>query len=611
MTRAGTFKGLGARFGGERGLLAGLLLLGVGCVLASVLWGGRSLSRAGQQASARSAGDFAHLLAAQADVLLRESDLAGLRRLMIDVSSLDGIAACRVELPGLGVIASTDATEIAVMTLPESWGQAVAADRSEPGSASANFVVPSRGAGVVFVMPELDARGPLSSVFVPALIFPAVFAVGLVALFRLSRGSFREVGIVASALHAASAGERDPAVLRVADDGGPVAQAWNRLMEERSELLIRLAERAVTEHLGGDSADATGLAEACDGLAQGLVVVDSDGGVLYHNGAACVLLGLPKTSEERLEINAMFAEEAVRTLIASALAGEIQGRRVAEIARGEPGKEPDSELRMTVRSIDSGIGRLASVFVEDITQQRLSDRSRNAFVAQATHELRTPLTNIRLYVEQAVDEGDDDPQLRAQALNVINSESRRLERIVSDMLSVSEIEAGSLKIRPGDVRTDALFEDLRHDYAAQAAEKSIDLVFDLPPKMPVIEADRDRLGQALHNVLGNALKYTPPGGKVTVRVDTPEHGGMTVAVSDTGIGIDPDECERIFDRFYRAQDRRIAHVTGSGLGLALAREIARLHGGDISVESQIDHGSTFTLTLPCGEPSGPSAKRAA
>lgn len=611
MTRAGTFKGLGARFGGERGLLAGVLLLGVGCVLMSVLWGGRALSLSGQHASQRSADDLAHLLAAQADVLLRASDVAGLRRLMIDVSSLDGVAACRVELPGLGVIASTDATEIAVMTLPEAWGQAVAGDRSDNGSASASFVVPSRGAGVVVVKPQIDARGALTSVFVPALVFPAAFAGGLIAIFRLNRGAFREVGIVASALHAASAGERDPAVLRVSEDCGPVAQAWNRLMDERDELLVKLAERAVIEHLGGDSADAAGLAEACDGLAQGLVIVDSDGGVLYHNGAACVLLGLPKAADEQFEINAMFAEDAVRTLIGSALAGEIQGRRVAEIARGEPGKEPDSELRITVRSIDTGIGRLASVFVEDITQQRLSDRSRNAFVAQATHELRTPLTNIRLYVEQAVDEGDDDPQLRAQALNVINSESRRLERIVSDMLSVSEIEAGSLKIRPGDVRTDALFEDLRNDYAAQAAEKSIELLFDLPPKMPVIEADRDRLGQALHNVLGNALKYTPPGGKVTVRVDTPEQGGMTVAISDTGIGIDPDECERIFDRFYRAQDRRIAHVTGSGLGLALAREIARLHGGDIHVESQIDHGSTFTLTLPCGEASGSAAKRAA
>ncbi|MEM9374315.1 MAG: HAMP domain-containing sensor histidine kinase, partial [Planctomycetota bacterium] len=186
----------------------------------------------------------------------------------------------------------------------------------------------------------------------------------------------------------------------------------------------------------------------------------------------------------------------------------------------------------------------------------------------------------------------------AEALNVIGSESRRLERIVSDMLSVSEIEAGSLSIRVGSVRPDTLFDDLEKEYRAQAADKSIELSFDLPPKMPAFEGDRDRIAQALHNLIGNGLKYTPPGGRVDVRVDLPEAGGVTVAVADTGIGIDPEECEQIFDRFYRANDRRIAHVTGSGLGLALAREIARLHGGDITVESAIDEGSTFTFSIP-------------
>ena len=610
MSRSGGIQGVFTRCVGERGLLAGTLLLGAGCVAAGVWWGGRVHWRAGQVEADRAAGDLARLIAAQADVLLRESDVASLRRLMIDVSSLEGVAGCSVELPGLGVIASTDAAEIGVLALPESWGQAVAeADTGE--SIGASFVVPARGAGMVRVTPQHGGQGLFGALFVPGAAFTAVFAAGLVGLFRVNRGAFREVGVVSSALRAVREGERDPSVLRVVDGVGPIGEAWNRLMEECAAMRARLAERAVAEHLGGDSTEATGLAETCDGLAQGLIVIDQSGSVVYHNGAACVLLGLAKDTPGPKDFGGMFAEESVRTLVGSALEGRIQGRRVVEIARGEPGKEPDSELRVTVRAVESGIGRLANVLVEDITQQRLSDRSRNAFVAQATHELRTPLTNIRLYVEQAVDEGDADPQIRAQALNVINSESRRLERIVSDMLSVSEIEAGSLKIRPGDVRTDAMFEELRSDYAAQAAEKSITLEFDLPPKMPVIVADRDRLGQALHNVLGNALKYTPPGGSVTVRVETPESGGMTVSVTDTGIGIDPEECERIFDRFYRAQDRRIAHVTGSGLGLALAREIARLHGGDITVESQLDQGSTFTLNLPSSEAGSSVERRAA
>jgi signal transduction histidine kinase len=239
----------------------------------------------------------------------------------------------------------------------------------------------------------------------------------------------------------------------------------------------------------------------------------------------------------------------------------------------------------------------AVVMIEDITQQRIADEARNAFVAQATHELRTPLTNIRLYVEQAIEAGDGDQVTRARCLNVINQESRRLERIVGDMLSVSEIEAGSFKLRAGDVRLDALFEELEEDFKAQGADKSLTLKFDLPPKLPVIQGDRDKIALALHNLLGNALKYTPEGGTVTVRVTNPP-GSLSVEVVDTGIGIAPEETELIFERFYRAKDNRVDKITGTGLGLALAREVVRLHGGDISVRSQLNQGSTFTLTLP-------------
>jgi signal transduction histidine kinase len=242
----------------------------------------------------------------------------------------------------------------------------------------------------------------------------------------------------------------------------------------------------------------------------------------------------------------------------------------------------------------------ALVFIEDITQQRIADDARNSFVAQATHELRTPLTNIRLYVEQAIEAGHEetpDPAARAKALDVINQESRRLERSVADMLSVSEIEAGSFKLRAGDVRLENLFDDLKAEYEPQAAEKKIKLTLRLPPKLPVIKGDRDKIVLALHNLLGNAVKYTPEGGRVEVRVEV-ENDTVKVSVADTGIGISPEETDLIFEKFYRAKDQRVATITGTGLGLALAREVVRLHGGDITVQSEVDKGSTFTMTIP-------------
>jgi signal transduction histidine kinase len=165
------------------------------------------------------------------------------------------------------------------------------------------------------------------------------------------------------------------------------------------------------------------------------------------------------------------------------------------------------------------------------------------------------------------------------------------------MLSMAEIEAGSFKIKTDDVRLETVFEELRSDYQQQANEKQIELSLNLPPKLPVVRGDRDKMMLALHNLVGNALKYTPEGGRVTINVEVTAKQ-LLVSIADTGIGISPEDAERIFERFYRAKDPRVAKINGTGLGLTLAREVVRMHGGDITVESQIDQGSTFTMTLP-------------
>jgi signal transduction histidine kinase len=214
--------------------------------------------------------------------------------------------------------------------------------------------------------------------------------------------------------------------------------------------------------------------------------------------------------------------------------------------------------------------------------------------------LRTPLTNIRLHVEEAIETGDDDPAFRSQCLNVINSESARLARIVGDMLSVAEIEAGALMLREDDIQMEAILRQLEKDQAPSAAEKEITLKFHLPPKLPPVYGDQDKVLLALHNLLGNAIKYTPQQGTVTVEVDVRDNN-VEIRVIDSGYGIDEQESLRVFDKFYRANDDRVRAVTGSGLGLPLAREVVRMHGGDITLESTLNEGSTFTLTLPAKE----------
>ncbi|MCG8507863.1 MAG: HAMP domain-containing histidine kinase, partial [Rhodospirillales bacterium] len=175
-----------------------------------------------------------------------------------------------------------------------------------------------------------------------------------------------------------------------------------------------------------------------------------------------------------------------------------------------------------------------------------------------------------------------------------------LERLVGDMLSLSEVEAGSFELKLDDVRLIPLFEELELEYKAQAREKELKVSFDLPPKLPVLQADIDKLKLALHNVVGNAVKYTPARGSVSVSVEE-DQDTLVVEVRDTGPGIPLEEQEHIFEKFYRTAASRENDVQGSGLGLTLARELIRLHGGDIIVSSRPGEGCTFTLSLPCGQ----------
>jgi two-component system sensor histidine kinase VicK len=412
------------------------------------------------------------------------------------------------------------------------------------------------------------------------------------------RARIRAAGSIRDALLALDSGETSPASLCIAEAFGPEAAAWNKLMGER-ELLRRqgIAERA-RDTLGARSQGKGDLSAVCDALSQGLVLVDEKNQVSYANGAAAAFLRAKRDDVVGADIARFLQVEAVLASVRDIVTGEGRRRTVHDVERKDDGVDGAAGvLRFNVRPVRRDDAAAAMITIEDITQQKVAEEARHAFVAQATHELRTPLTNIRLYVETAIDEGEKDPKTRSKCLNVINGETRRLERIVGEMLSVAEIEAGSFKLRNEDVTISTVFEELQHDYAAQAEDKHIELKFNLPPKYPLVKGDRDKILLALHNLVGNGLKYTPQGGKVSVNVNTTGKN-LIVEVQDSGIGIAPEDAEKIFERFYRARDPRVGKITGTGLGLTIAREVVRLHGGDITVDSQINQGSTFTMTIP-------------
>ncbi len=413
---------------------------------------------------------------------------------------------------------------------------------------------------------------------------------------RIVAGRMTGLSVLLEALRSVQQGRDAAEDLKLDPSYGPEAELWNRLIDER-EAARRAQVQQQTQQAHQDRRRGGGgrLDELCDSLATGLVLLDDQGNVTYCNGAAAVLLGTRRDDLLGTPVSQRMDDPRLLEGLQGALDKTLRRRTTVEVDRGQ--QERGGVLRFTVRPARESDAARAVMIIEDITQQRVAERARYAFVAHATHELRTPLTNIRLYVESLVDEPDAAPAERGQRLNVINQEVRRLENLVGDMLSVAEIESGAMRADRDDVPMAALFESLQNDYRQQAADKSIAMHFDLPPKLPTLQGDRAKLVQALHNLVGNALKYTPEGGEVRVKAEW-DNGQLVIDVADSGIGIGEQDMANLFQKFYRARDERVSKIIGSGLGLALSREIIRLHGGEITVQSQLNKGSTFTVNLP-------------
>jgi PAS domain S-box-containing protein len=578
--------------------LAALVVL-VASIGATSWWAARSEHEAFESARTQQIRTLAPVLGRSAEQMLAAGDLSALRTALIGVARDWRLSTCRIVLGEGQVIADADPKKINVLTLPQRWvASAPGAEALVQGSWS--YAVPVAGHGVARL--ELAAApqamaAPWESQAGMGLIGAATLAL-LLLIYRRAQAGLRPLAVVREALLAVAAGEQEPERLAVDARLGPEAQGWNRLLAETKRLRQQARGDAAAEALAPQQqqrqAGSGELDAAFDVMSHGLLLIDARGRVRFANGAATVYLGTERQGAIGREVAEIIPERAVIDAVREVGEGAAQGPKTVEVRRGG---EAAAVLRFVIRRMRKSDVAAVMIVVEDVTQQRVADEARNNFVAQVAHELRAPLTNIRLYVESAIDAGEDDQAARGNALNVINQESRRLERIIGEMLSISEIEAGSLRVHKDDVHLDVLLDEARVDFEPQAKEKRITLEFLMPPKLPVLQGDRDKLALAVHNMVGNAIKYTQAGGKVTVRPEV-KREQVHIEVVDTGIGIKPDELEKVFERFYRSRDERVSKITGTGLGLTLAREVARLHGGDVTAESQVNQGSTFTLTLP-------------
>lgn len=384
-------------------------------------------------------------------------------------------------------------------------------------------------------------------------------------------------------------GQMVPATGNTAADFG-----WNRLMSvgRRWQALSEL-EKGLEARLSKAS-DRSGP-PLLDSLSDGVATVDAQGNVTYANAALAAICGVDSAQS-------LIGQSLVQVLTtdneAATLLQDAGPQSTLEWSINTPGGSRTLQGKFRPGRKSDGSSIAFVWMIRDVTQQRLADAMRDQFLATATHEFRTPLANIRAYAE-SLDMGDEmDAQSRKHFYNVIQSESMRLSQLVDDLLDISRMQAGALALDCHETDLGRMLEEVSAKVQGEIQAKHQEFRCELPPKFPPrINLDKGKLSAALVNLLGNATKYTPEGGRISFRVDASQHK-LQFTVSDTGFGIATEDLPHLFERFYRSNDDRVRDLSGSGLGLALTREVARLHGGDVTVESQLNHGSTFCLTIP-------------
>ena len=351
---------------------------------------------------------------------------------------------------------------------------------------------------------------------------------------------------------------------------------------------------------------------------QSIIGTDVDGVIRVWNPGAERMLGLPRADVVRRRSITDFhlpeeLDDAGGGLAALVGTAQEQGSHVRDWTYvAADGAELTVSVAITPRTDDRGVHAGWNFVGTDMTETRATERMKDQFLSLVSHELRTPLTSILGYLELVLDDPGLGQEQRAQ-LGTVERNAQRLLRLVGDLLFTAQVDAGRFSLHPEDVDLAAVVRAAEETVRVTAAATGVEVVADVPDGGLVVHGDAVRLGQACDNLVSNAVKFTPAGGRVAlalrpawrtadaVVVDAPQDDAVPVArlaVSDTGIGIPTGEQGRLFARFFRASTARRHAVPGVGLGLAITRAIAAAHGGALEVASVEGRGTTFTLTLP-------------
>lgn len=254
----------------------------------------------------------------------------------------------------------------------------------------------------------------------------------------------------------------------------------------------------------------------------------------------------------------------------------------------------DLEARIDHYPYNDEIGELCATINDMATKLAASDRMKNDFISTISHELRTPLTAIKGWGETLLQVGDSDKQMTERGMGVIISEASRLNDMVEELLDFSRMSSGRMKLKDEKIDILAELDEVVFAFKERSIKEGIEVVYNVPHLPAPAKGDASRLRQVFINILDNALKYTQQGGKIIVFAEMPNPAVLIVTISDTGAGIPPEDLPHVKEKFYKANTT----VRGSGIGLAVADEIVKLHNGELDVDSVLGEGTTVRIRIP-------------
>ncbi len=368
------------------------------------------------------------------------------------------------------------------------------------------------------------------------------------------------------------------------DEFGSLFRAIDRLTGQLDERMEQI------------TSDRNKLVTILGGLVEGVIAIDQEERIVHCNEVAARLLRVPPNEGE-----GKFMWEVIRiTEITQTLSKTLKEEtEVKAEVRLPGGLQRGQVLEMVGSPLHDGEGNLVGsvVLVNEVTELRRLESIRRDFVANVSHELKTPITAIRGLVETVLSDSEMPQDTQTRFLSKVNRQAIRLSSLVSDLLTLARLESEEEGLQAAKVDLGETLEDVIRPYRNQDEDQKVELEAVIPSNPIMVRGDEQSLRMVANNLIDNAIKYTPEGGKVWIRLMV-ENGSARFEVQDTGIGIDPDHLDRIFERFYRVDKARSRELGGTGLGLSIVKHAVLMHGGEVGVDSNPGQGSTFWVTIP-------------